>query len=402
MPAPSSDRNHSHNRYDVAVVGGGNLGLWTAHELARRGAGRRAVLERGWAGWGATSRSAGMVRAQGGTVAAIVLGRITRELYRRLGEEIGLDSGLTSTGYYVLAADAAEAAAFRDLVALRQRHGVAGEWVEPTDGRRRFPALDWSRYAGATFAAADGYVHPPIAARNITLAVHRDAAVALFEMAEVRGIEPAGNSFRLATARGEFRADRVVDAGGPRGCAALGALVGVEIPSHAARHQVVTFGDAPLGEPGHFPMAFAVAAGYYLRPEEHGTMLGMSNPDETADRTAPYQLAYDWAYHERTRPVWEADFPALAGCPISRAWAASIDYTPDHLPIVDEPVPGFFVLAAGGHGMMCGPALGAKMAELMTEGAMAELPDEEVRLSRFRAGAAPGRKDAIALPFPTA
>jgi len=396
MPATSS------NHYDIAVIGGGNLGLWTAHELARRSAGRIAVLERGWAGWGATSRSAGMVRAQGGAVAAIVLGRITQELYRRVGEEIGLDSGFTANGYYVLAADAADAAAFQGLVALRQRHGVASEWVDPGDGQRRFPALDWSRYAGATYAAADGYVHPPIAARNITLAVHRDAAVDLFEMAEVSGIDPAGNGFRLATARGEFHADRVVNAGGPRGCAALGALVGLDIPSHAARHQVVTFGDATLGDPGRFPMAFAVAAGIYVRPEEHGTMLGMSNPAETADRTAPYQLAYDWAYHERIRPLWEADFPALAGCPISRAWAASIDYTPDHLPIIDEPRPGFFVLAAGGHGMMCGPALGAKMAELMTEGTLTELPDEEVRLARFRAAPAPGRVDAIALPFPTA
>ena len=33
--------------YDVVVIGGGNLGLWTAHRLARRGFGQIAVLERG-------------------------------------------------------------------------------------------------------------------------------------------------------------------------------------------------------------------------------------------------------------------------------------------------------------------------------------------------------------------
>ena len=57
------------------------------------------------------------------------------------------------------------------------------------------------------------------------------------------------------------------------------------------------------------------------------------------------------------------------------------------------------MLAAGGHGMMWGPALGMKMAELIVEGAVRDLPDEEIKLARF---AAPReRRDAIALPFPT-
>src|SRR5262249_35638343 len=52
--------------YEVIIVGGGNLGLWTAYHLAQRGQ-HVAVCEKHWAGSGATSRSAGMVRQQGGT-----------------------------------------------------------------------------------------------------------------------------------------------------------------------------------------------------------------------------------------------------------------------------------------------------------------------------------------------
>src|SRR5215216_3379769 len=84
--------------YDVVVIGGGNLGLWTAHRLARRGFGRIAVLERGWAGGGATSRSAGVVRQQGGSLTAAKLGRLSRKLYLQLGEELGLDSGFGKRG----------------------------------------------------------------------------------------------------------------------------------------------------------------------------------------------------------------------------------------------------------------------------------------------------------------
>ena len=61
--------------YDLVIIGAGNLGLWTAHQLAARGFGRIAVCERSWAGFGATTRSAGVVRQQGGSETAIKLGQ---------------------------------------------------------------------------------------------------------------------------------------------------------------------------------------------------------------------------------------------------------------------------------------------------------------------------------------
>src|SRR5213080_830076 len=124
--------------YDVVIVGAGNLGLWTAYHLARRGVRRIAVCERQWAGFGATTRSAGVVRQQGGSETAIKLGKWSREAYLRLGEEIGLDSGFTETGYYVLAETEVERRAFLDLVPLRQACGVENEWVDAAEGRVRF------------------------------------------------------------------------------------------------------------------------------------------------------------------------------------------------------------------------------------------------------------------------
>jgi sarcosine oxidase subunit beta len=147
-------------------------------------------------------------------------------------------------------------------------------------------------------------------------------------------------------------------------------------------------------------MAFVVAAGWYVRPEEHGAIVGISNPAERPDGSERYQLAFDWAFHEAQRPTWEGAFPPVASQPISRAWAASIDYTPDHLPIIDQPKPGFFVVAAGGHGMMCGPGLGLKTAELIATGSVSELPPEELLLARFAYGRSAPSKDQIALPFP--
>jgi len=387
--------------YDVVVVGGGNLGLWTAHRLARRDFGRIAVLERGWAGGGATSRSAGVVRQQGGSATAAKLGKLSRELYLRLGEELGLDSGFSETGYYIVAETEEEKEGFLRLVEVRRDAGVENEWVEPEEGMRRFPDLNWDRFVGATYTTDDGYVHPPVAARNATCAMLGDDAVDLFEMCEVTGVGQKGDRYTVESTRGTFEAERVVDAGGPRGAHEVGVMVGLEVPVMAVRHQIVSFPYVPEGAEHPFPLVFNVGKGYYWRPEEQGALLGMSNPVDEADTSGRYQIDFDWDYYEELRPDWESAHPALEGLLVSRAWAASIDYTPDHLPIIDEPVEGFYVLAAGGHGMMWGPALGEKMAELICEGKVEDLSAEDVELARFSRERDPNRvEDTIALPFP--
>jgi sarcosine oxidase, subunit beta len=367
--------------YDAAVVGGGNLGLWTARGLARRGVGRVAVLDRGWFGFAATARSAGMVRAQGGTETAVLLGVRSRELYRLLGAEVGLDDGFTRTGYYVLAGSPEEAAHFRGLVDLRRRHGADAAWVERDEGRRRVPWFDWTNFPGATFDPDDGYVHPPIAARNVTVAVGRLPGIDLFERREVAGIERAPGGWRLRHAGGTREAERIVLAGGAAG-GNLARLVGIDVPVCGSRHHVAVYERVGPRMPRPFPQLFAVAAGFYLRPEEQGLLVGLSRRElqEDGDRVA---LPIDRAFVDDRLPEVEALVPPLAGQPLTRLWAAAVDATPDSLPILDEALPGCFVASGGGHGMMWGPALGEATAELMANGNLSGLPAEEVGLARF-------------------
>ena len=51
--------------------------------------------------------------------------------------------------------------------------------------------------------------------------------------------------------------------------------------------------------------------------------------------------------------------------------------------------------------MMWGPALGEKMAQLISEDTLGDLSNEDVELARFSRQRDPGKlEDAIALPFP--
>ena len=84
---------------DVVVVGGGTVGAWTAVLLAESGVERVVLLEKSTLGDGASSRAAGMVRAQGGTETAILLGLRTQAFYTESGDRFPLDCGFVSQGY---------------------------------------------------------------------------------------------------------------------------------------------------------------------------------------------------------------------------------------------------------------------------------------------------------------
>jgi sarcosine oxidase, subunit beta len=92
---------------------------------------------------------------------------------------------------------------------------------------------------------------------------------------------------------------------------------------------------------------------------------------------------------------------------LRRLWAATIDYTPDHLPIIgpglgpDGPVPGLTVAAAGGAGMMWGPGVARAAADLVQSGFSAVVDTTGLGLDRFdEQGRSKIPTDPIALPFP--
>src|SRR3979409_157701 len=96
---PRSRTMTSSGSADVVVVGGGTVGAWTAVLLAESGVKNVVLVEASTLGDGASSRAAGMVRAQGGTETAIRLGLRSQEFYDASGERFPLDCGFRAQGY---------------------------------------------------------------------------------------------------------------------------------------------------------------------------------------------------------------------------------------------------------------------------------------------------------------
>jgi sarcosine oxidase subunit beta len=152
------------------------------------------------------------------------------------------------------------------------------------------------------------------------------------------------------------------------------------------------------------PMVFDLGAGLYWRLEEGGLLWGMSNPMEEPGTAR----TIDWPYLRTMQRRLAKLVPATRELGIRKAWAATIDYTPDHLPILGpaleadrSPIAGTTVASPGGHGMMWGPAVARIAADLALKGRTKVTNVSDFGLDRFDEQGHSRFYDPIALPFPT-
>ncbi|TMK93479.1 MAG: FAD-binding oxidoreductase [Actinobacteria bacterium] len=395
-------------RADLVIVGAGTIGGWASVFAREAGLRDVVVLEREHAGSGASGRAAGMVRAQGGMPDTVRLGSWSIGFYRSQRDRYETDSGFMQRGYVILAKTVRGERAARDRIAMQRAVGLDARWVGVDEIRRLIPAMAEDGYRGGSYVPTDGWVDPPRNVRAYSLAMQR-AGVSLREGVGFVGIRTrAGRRGRreltaVQTSAGTIETPRVLLTGGPA-LQAVAAAAGARAWVGYVRHQVaVTEGSGAL-HADTTAMAFDLDAGLYWRPEEGGLLFGMSNPKESP---GPGR-SIDWPYLRAMERRLHRFVPATRGLGLKKAWAATIEYTPDHLPIVGPlvvgdgtEIDGASIASACGHGMMWGPAVSRIAVDLALEGAteVVERPSD-LRMDRFDANGRSPLVDPIALPFP--
>jgi sarcosine oxidase, subunit beta len=378
---------------DAVVVGGGTVGAWCAYFLRQAGLARVVLIEKDRLGQGASSRAAGVVRVQGGTPEAVRLSQWSRAFYLRQRDEIGTDSGFTEQGYLLPCFTEAEVAAARSRMEMQAALGVPVRWLDPDEADAANPALAPGLTLGGTFCDQDGFIAPPRNVAAYTVALIR-GGVEVREGVAFLGLDGSA----VETSQGRINAGLVVLTGGPK-LAEVGRRAGLRIPAGGVRHQVAVTERHPGLDPAWVPMVFDLAEGLYWRPEEGGLLFGMSNPDEPPGDNREV----DEEYLAKMRARLAALVPVTAGLGLRRVWAATIDYTSDHMPIIGR-VPGrenVTVAGAAGAGMMWGPGLARATADVALTGASDVLDVSPLGLDRFdEAGRSRLATDPIALPFP--
>ena len=395
-------------RADLVVIGAGTVGGWASVFAKSSGLGRVVVVERGLAGMGASSRAAGIVRAQGGTPATVALGRWTIDFYKGQAATYGTDSGFRELGYLILAVTDEDERSGRERVAMQQANGLGVRWLDAATAAATAGTLSPDGHRGGSYLETDGHIDPPRNVRAYSLAMQA-AGVELRERTTFTGLRTSpthsGGSRVTAveTDHGVIETDRVLLTGGPS-LRAVGEAAGVRIPAGAVRHTVAVLEPHAAFAVDRAPMVFDIGAGLYWRLEEGGLLFGWSDPDDEPGEAR----RIDWAFYERMRERLAGFVPVARDLGLRRIWAATIDYTPDHLPILGPAldaggtaIDGVTVASPGGHGMMWGPGVARVAADLVVHGRTDLVDVADLGLDRFDAdGRSRLAADPIALPFP--
>ena len=322
------------DRADLVVVGAGTVGGWASVFARASGVERVVVVDRGLVGMGASSRAAGMVRAQGGTPTTVALGRWSIAFYNGQRAAYGTDSGFRELGYLILAVTEDDERTGRERVAMQRANGLDVAWLDADEAAATAVSLAATGHRGGSYLATDGAIDPPRNVRAYSLAMQA-AGVEVRERTSFTGLRTervAGGASRavaVETDAGPIQTDRVLLTGGPS-LRAVGRLAGMRIPVGAARHTVAVLGPDPAFDVAAMPMVFDIGAGLYWRLEEGGLLFGWSDPDEAPGEAR----SIDWAACEAARARLAELVPATRDLGLRKIWAATIDYTPDHLPIL--------------------------------------------------------------------
>jgi glycine/D-amino acid oxidase-like deaminating enzyme len=344
---------------DVAILGAGYTGLWTAYYLLRREPSLRVVvLEAEIAGFGASGRNGGWcssgfpvtpgtLEARFGAAAARAVHGAMVEAVDEVGRVCaaeGIDAQYRKGGALRIARGRHQLPAIERGFATYERLGMADHYclldAAQTAGRVRVAGA-----LGALYTPACAVVHPGRLVRGLARAVERRGGT-IYERSAVTAFRPRQGAAgpRLRTARGEVRARAIVLAGEAylsrlpplrRQLIPIYSLIVLTEPLPDARW-------AAIGWQGHECVSSQRYTVDYLSRTVDGRIL-------FGGRGAPYhygsRIADRYDRHAPTHATLRAMltdwFPQLRGVGFTHAWGGPLGVPRDWLPTMSyDPATG--------------------------------------------------------------
>ncbi|WP_222195633.1 glycine oxidase ThiO [Modestobacter italicus] len=356
---------------EVAVAGGGLIGLAVAWRAAQRGLSVTVVDDA--PGTGASEAAAGMLapvtEAAYGEEALLRLCLASVARWPAFAAELeaasGTPVGLRTAGTLVVGFDADDVAALDALHAYQSELGLTAQRLTPSATRRREPALT-PRLRGGLAVDGDHSVDGRALHRAL-LAAAQAAGVQVVPRRVAEVLVEDGRAAGLRLADGSVvAAPSVVLALG----AHSGALPGVPpLPVRPVKGQILRLAGA-AGLLDGTVRALVRARHVYLVPYGEGRLIvGATTEDRGFDATVTAGGVHD-LLHDAMEVV-----PGVSELELVETLARWRPGTPDNAPLLGPSALPGLVLATGHHrnGVLLTPVTGDVVAGLLADGALPEL-----------------------------
>lgn len=366
----------SSGSYDIAIIGAGMAGASLSYFAALHA--RVLLLEaEATPGYHTTGRSAAFWVASYGGPGVLPLTLASKPFFDAPPPGFTEVPLLKPRGALHLASPD-NSAALKRLAADFAATAVKFERLDAATLAARYPILR-PAWRQAALHEPDCYDIDVAALHAGFLSGARRAGVLVACRAGVTALARDGDSWRIATAAGEFRAAIVVNAAGAW-ADAVGSLAGARpLGLKPLRRTMAVVATDPPTDPA-LPVILDAAGSFYFKPDVG--RYWVSPHDEIAD------VARDAAPEELDIAVAVARFEAAAVpqvIRVERSWAGLRTFAADRLPVYgfDPRVPGLFWCAGqGGFGIQTAPAAGA-MAAALVQGRVPEVDAARYGTERF-------------------
>ena len=361
-------------RARAVVIGGGVGGCSILYWLTKLGWSDAVLVERAELTSGSTFHSAGLVGQLRGSLALTRMMMNSVELYRTLGDEVGLETGWREVGSLRLASSEERVEELARQAGWAKTFGLPLELISAAEAQRLFPPMSTDRVLGAAYLPTDGYIDPSQLTFALAEGARRGGAE-IYQHTRVTGITvERGRVTGVVTDQGEIEAEVVVNAGGMF-AKELGALAGVNVPVVPMAHEYLV--TKPTGLPLDMPTMRDPSLLVYFRPESGGLIMGgyERNPAPWSLDGIPPDfngklLAEDWPRFEELMENALVRVPALEEMEVIRLINGPEAFTPDGEFILGPTEVRGLWTAAGfcAHGLAGAGGMGRLVAEWIAEG----------------------------------
>jgi len=361
-------------RARAVVIGGGVGGCSILYWLTKLGWTDVVLVDRAELTSGSTFHSAGLVGQLRGSLALTRMMMNSVDLYRTLGDEVGLATGWREVGSLRLASSQERVEELARQAGWAKTFGLPLELISPEEAQRLFPPLTTDGVLGAAYLPTDGYIDPSQLTFALAEGARRGGAE-IYQQTRVTGIAvERGRVTGVVTDQGEIEAEVVVNAGGMF-AKEIGALAGVNVPVVPMAHEYLV--TKPSGLPLDMPTMRDPSLLVYFRPESGGLIMGgyERHPAPWSLDGIPPDfngklLAEDWPRFEELMENALVRVPSLEEMEVIRLINGPEAFTPDGEFILGPTEVRGLWTAAGfcAHGLAGAGGMGRLVAEWIVEG----------------------------------